>query len=136
MKWWCNFWSVEDMTIWCVFKIFFRIHTFWWNNFLDHKNSSHGKLRSLIKVNVWECAFWQFSKKLVDDKKYLIVTLHKSFGERFDHFHQSENILQSYSHHQKNIFKMKFRSYFYLGFMEFFGILLSKKIIKMCCSMC
>ena len=79
---------------------------------------------------MWKYAFWQFSKKLVDDKKYLIVTLHKSFGERFDHFHQSENILQSYSHHQKNIFKMKFRSYFHFGFMNFFWILLSKKSLK------
>ena len=80
--------------------------------------------------------FANFQKKLVDDKKYLIVTLQKSFGKRFDHFNQSENILQSYSHHQKNILKIEILKLemFILDLWNFYEIFYLKNI-KMRCSM-
>ena len=82
--------------------------------------------------------FDNFQKNFVDNKKYLIVvTLQKSFRKGFDHFNQSENNFQSYSHRQKNIFKidilkLEISCGIYVIFVEFFG---SHKIIKMRCSM-
>ena len=82
--------------------------------------------------------FDNFQKNLVDNKKYLIVvTLQKSFRKRFDHFNQSENIFQSYSHHQKNIFKidiLKLEISFgiYVIFMEFFDVTKSIKCVVQC----
>ena len=82
--------------------------------------------------------FDNFQKNLVDNKKYLIVvTLQKSFRKRFDHFNQSENIFQSYSHRQKNIFKidiLKLEISFgiYVIFMEFFDLTKSLKCVVQC----
>ena len=127
MKWWCNFWSIEDMTVWWVFKIFSRTHTFWWKNFSDHKNSCIPWWFGVNEVNVWKYGFWQFSEKLVGDKKYLIVSDQKSFGKRFDHFNHPENILQPYSHHQTFFSQLESRSWkflfgVYVIFMEFFEV--------------
>ena len=72
--------------------------------------------------------FDNFQKNLVDKKKYIIVvTLQKSFRKRFDHFNQSENIFQSYSHRQKNIFKIDILKLdisfgIYVIFMEFCAV--------------
>ena len=67
------------------------------------------------------------SKKLVGDRKYLIVSSQKSFGKRFDHFNHPENILQPYSHHQTFFSQLESRSWkflfgVYVIFMEFFEV--------------
>ena len=88
------------------------------------------------KVNVWWYAFWQFSSKLVGGKKYLIVSDQKSFGERFDHLNCSENILESYCHLQKEMFKIEISELkiFSLNVCNFYRICRCQQIITAGCS--